>query len=217
LAQLLVFSFIFQTVLPLGIPNYTLFLFTGLLTWTWFQSSVTTATGAIVDNRELIRRPGFPIAVLPVVIILTNLLHFLLALPILLLFLLLAGIPLTGALLALPVVILLQFTLTLGVSYLLATLHITFRDTQYLVGILLMLGFYLTPIFYNVGALPQQYHLIYNLNPFVHIVGAYRGILIDGDLPTGLPLLAIGGVSLLLLIFGYRIFMNASYNFAEEL
>jgi lipopolysaccharide transport system permease protein len=217
LAQLLVFSFIFQAVLPLNIPNYTLFLFTGLLAWTWFQSSIAAATGAIVDNRDLIRRPGFPIAILPVVIIITNLLHFLLALPILLIFLLLAGIPITGAVLALPLIILLQFILTLGVSYILATFHVTFRDTQYLVGILLMLGFYLTPIFYNISTLPGHYRAIYNLNPFVHIIGSYRAIFIEGHLPELLPLLILGGLSILLLWFGYRIFMNTSYRFVEEL
>lgn len=217
LAQLLVFSFIFQAVLPLHIPNYTLFLFAGLLAWTWFQSSVTAATGAIVDNRELIRRPCFPVAVLPVVIIITNLLHFLLALPILLVFLILEGIPVTVALSALPAVILLQFTLTLAISYWLATLHVSFRDTQYLVGILLMLGFYLTPIFYSVDTLPIQYRAIYHLNPFVHIIGAYRTILINGQWPAWLPLVALSGLSLLLLWFSYRIFMSTSYSFVEEL
>ena len=78
LAQLLVFSFVFTTVLPLNIPNYTVFLFTGLLPWTWFSGGLIEATEAIVGNRELIRRPGFPTAVLPVITILSHLVHFLL-------------------------------------------------------------------------------------------------------------------------------------------
>jgi lipopolysaccharide transport system permease protein len=217
LVQLLVFHFIFSLVLPLNIPNYALFLFTGILVWSWFQSSLSASTGAIVDNRELIRRPGFPVAVLPIVTVTTNLIHFLFALPILLIFLVLMGIPLTGALLALPLVIILQFLLILAITYFLATFHVTFRDTQYLVGISLLLGFYLTPIFYTVDNLPARYQAIYNLNPLVHLLGAYRSILIDGTLPDLIPLLVLGILSLTLLLVGYRIFMNASYNFAEEL
>ena len=217
LLQLLVFHFIFSLVLPLNIPNFALFLFTGILVWSWFQSSLSAATGAIVDNRELVRRPGFPVAVLPIVTVTTNLIHFLFALPILLIFLVVTGIPLTGALLALPLVITLQFLLILGIAYFLATFHVTFRDTQYLVGISLLLGFYLTPIFYDVGTLPARYQTIYNLNPLVHLLGAYRSILIGGELPHLIPLLGLGILSLILLSVGYRIFMNASYNFAEEL
>ena len=79
LAQALVFSFVFVSVLPLNIPDYPLFLLAGLLAWNWFNSSLMLATGAIVDNRELIRRPGFPAAILPVVTVASDLIHFLIA------------------------------------------------------------------------------------------------------------------------------------------
>lgn len=217
LAQLLVFNFVFQNVLPLNIPNYTLFLFSGVLAWTWLQTSLSAATGAIVDNRELIRRPGFPIALLPAVTVTTNLLHFLLGMPILLLFVLVSGTPMTSALLALPTVIVTQFLFTLGIAYFLATLHVTFRDTQYLVGILLLLGFYLTPIFYSVQTLPAHYQAFYQLNPMVHLLNGYRTILIEGRLPDLPPLVMLGGLSLVLLMIGYRVFMQASYRFVEEL
>jgi lipopolysaccharide transport system permease protein len=83
LAQLLVFYFVFGLMLPLNISHYASFLLTGVLSWNWFQSSLVFATGAIVDNRELVRRPGFPVAVLPIVTVTTHLVHFVLALPIL--------------------------------------------------------------------------------------------------------------------------------------
>ena len=87
LAQLLVFYFIFNAVLPLNVPHYSSFLFTGILVWNWFQSTLLLATGAIVDHRELIRQPGFPAAILPIATVISNLIHFLLALPILFVFL----------------------------------------------------------------------------------------------------------------------------------
>ncbi len=217
LAQLLVFHFIFSLVLPLNIPNYSAFLFSGILVWTWFQTSLFTATGAIVDNPDLIRRPGFPMAILPVVTVMTHLIHFLLALPILLLFLLLSGTQFTSAILTLPLVIVLQFLLTLSLAYLVAAIHVTFRDTQYLLGIFLLLGFYLSPIFYETSLIPGRYQLFYRLNPMVGLVDAYRAILMRGELPNHLPLLALGGLAVGVLWFGYKVFMRSSYRFVEEL
>jgi lipopolysaccharide transport system permease protein len=217
LAQLLVFSFIFQTVLHLDIPNYTCFLFTGLLAWNWFQLSLYAATGAIVDNRELVRRPGFPVSVLPVVSVTSHLLHYLLAIPVLLVFLMLSGLPLTGAVLLLPALLAVQFIFTLSLAYLVAALHVTFRDTQYLLGLALLLGFYLTPVFYDAGALPGRFQALYGLNPLVLLLTSYRRILVQGVLPeTGkLLLLSLGAAALLALSF--TIFRRASDRFAEEI
>jgi lipopolysaccharide transport system permease protein len=217
LLQLLIFYFVFGMLLPLNIPHYASFLFTGILAWNWFSSSLLFATGAIVDNRELIRRPGFPIAILPTVTVTSHLVHFLIALPILLTCVMLDVGQLTSAIVALPLVIVLQFILTLSLAYLIATFHVSFRDTQYLLGVLLQLLFFLTPIFYDIASIPEQYRWLLNLNPMVHLVNAYRAILIHGQLPDGIALISLAGGSLLLLAVGYLIFVRASYNFVEEL
>lgn len=217
LAQLLVLSLIFSLVLPLNIPNYASFLFTGLLAWNWFQTSLYAATGAIVDNRELIRRPGFSATILPIVTVATNFIHYLLALPILLFFLVINGVSLNTAGLSLPVVFAAQFLFTLSLAYLVATLHVTFRDTQYLLGIILLLGFYLSPVFYDVSSIPERFQAIYHLNPMAILIDAYRQVLLHGQLPGGLELLALSLVSAVLLWISYRIFIRASAQFAEEL
>ncbi len=218
LSQLLVLQFIFGFVLPVNIPNYFSFLFTGLLPWSWFQSSLFAATSTIVDNRELIKQPGFPVALLPTVTVTSHLVHFLLALPILLLFLIiLEGSRLTSAILALPLVIALQFILTLGLAYLVATFHVTFRDTQYLLSVLLQLFFFLTPIFYDASTVPARYQSLYRLNPMVHLVDAYRAILIRGEMPDPFYLLVLGVFVAGFLFFSFMILKWASYHFVEEL
>ncbi len=217
LAQLFVFGFVFRFVLPLNIPNYTSFLFSGLLVWSWFQASLFSATTTIIDGRSLIKRPGFPAAILPVVTDMSNLIHFFLALPVLLLFFLLTDILIHVTAFLLTAIIALQFLFTLSLSYFLATFHVTFRDTQHLVGVILLLFFYLTPIFYNTDAVPAQYQTIYRLNPMLHILDAYRAILIRGELPALMPMLGLTAVSVILLLLGYRTFLNASYTFVEEL
>lgn len=217
LSQLLVLSFVFRFILPLNIPNYTSFLFTGLLVWSWLQSSLFASATAIVDGRSLIKRPGFPAAILPIVTVTANFVHFLLALPILLLFLLLTGVGIQLTIFLLPAIIVLQFVFTLSLSYFIAIFHVSFRDTQHLIGVFLLLFFYLTPIFYDGSAIPPHIQPYYRLNPVLHLIEAYRAILLRGQLPEVAPLLALILLSAVLLYLGHRLFLRASYHFVEEL
>lgn len=217
LAQLLILYFVFTVVLPINIPHYLTFLFTGLLPWTWFQGGLSAASGAIVENRELVKQVGFPAAILPVITVTSHLIHFLLAFPILAVFLLIEGYIPNSALLALPLVIILQFVLTVSLGYLVATFQVSFHDTQYLLGIALLLLFYLTPVFYDVHNVPAKYQTLYHLNPLVHIIGAYRTVLIEREWPDFLPLLVLSVISAGLFSFSYMVFMRAHYRFVEEL
>jgi lipopolysaccharide transport system permease protein len=217
LLQLLVFQFVFSTLLPLRVPDYTVFLFIGILVWGWFQSSLMAATSAVIDNGLLIRQPGFPESVLPVVAVVSNLVNFVLAFPILLIFLLLGGHVPTQAVLALPCIITVQLVFTLSLAYLLAGVHVRFRDTQYLMGVVLMLGFYLVPVFYDTRTVPQKYQTLYGLNPMVHVLNAYRDVLIHGRSPEWKPLLLISAASLAIMTCTFMIFNRASHRFIEEL
>ncbi len=217
LAQMLVFTFVFQRLVRLDIANYSSFVFIGVLVWNWFQASLVVATGAINDNRELVKRPGFPVALLPVISVTTYLVHFLLAMPILLVFLLAGGGRLGWSFLLLPAIILLQYLLTIGLGYFLAAINVRFRDVQHLLGVALMLLFYLTPIFYDTTIVPEKYRFVYLLNPMVHLIQAYRAVLIQASLPNGLPLSLLALFTLCLLGLGYTLFKRASVRFVEEL
>ncbi len=217
LAQMLVFYVIFRSVLAINIPNYHLFVFCGLLVWGWFQSSLLAAAGAITDNRELLRRPGFPLAILPVIPLITQCVHFMLALPILLTFVVLAGGPLTSALLAVPAVTAIQFLLTMSLAYLVATLQVRFRDTQHVVGVLLLMLFYVSPVIYDTAFVADAYAPVYGLNPLVHLIGAYRSAFLRGEPPDVHILVTLGTLSAGLLWFAHAIFVRASYRFAEQL
>lgn len=217
LTQLAVYYLIFRVLLPLNIPNYLSFLFSGVLAWSWFNGSLFQATSTIVDNRDLVKRPGFPVAILPTVTVTSHLIHFLLSLPILFIFLLVGGCRLTGALLALPLVIAIQFILTLSVAYFTATFYVAFRDTQYLLGVFLNLFFFLTPIFYQSSDLPAQYQALYRLNPMVHLIEAYRVILLTGVLPDATALLEVTVPAIGVLFLGYHVFKKASNHFVDEL
>ncbi|WP_027481384.1 ABC transporter permease [Deinococcus pimensis] len=217
LAQLVVFTLLFRGVLKLDVPNYPLFVFVGVLAWNWFQSSMIVAAGAITDNRELVRRPGFPTIVLPAVTVATNFMHYLLALPVLALFVLLSGVTLTPALLLLPALLALQFLLTLGLAYLVSSVNVTFRDTAHLLAVALNLLFYLTPVFYAPESVPERFRLVANLNPLAALLNAQRDVIVEGRVPALAPLVVVAALALALLALGVAVFRRQSGRFAEEL
>ncbi|BDA72037.1 ABC-2 type transporter [Calothrix sp. PCC 7716] len=217
LLQLGVFAFVFQLVVPVNLPHYSSFVFSGLLVWNWFQTSLFQATGVIISSRPLIRQPGFPTPILPVVTVTTGLIHFILALPVLIAFILIDGIKLTPLILFLPILQVLQFAVTVTLSYVLAALNVTFRDTQHTIGVLLQLFFYLTPVFYDIDTVPKAYQSLYLINPMANLVTAYRDILINGTQPNWLALLLLTISTTIILPVGYFYFKKQSARFVEEI
>lgn len=217
LLQLLVFYSVFRAVLTLDIPHYASFVFCGLLVWNWFYNSLIQGAAVIIFNATLIRQPGFPISILPIVVVTTGMVHFCLALPILTIFLLLEGVSLQPLLLELPILIALQFAFTVGLIYILAAINVTLRDTRYTVSVLLQMGFYLTPIFYDLNDVPANYLPFYKLNPMVHLVNSYRDLLIWGRQPDWLSLLILAAITIGLLPISHRFFTRQSHHFVEEI
>ena len=217
LLQLAVFSFVFRSVVPINIPQFSSFAFSGLLIWTWSQTALFQATGLITSNKALIRQPNFPTAILPVVTTMTGLIHFLLALPVLIIFLAVDGVQPSSVLFVLPLLMVIQFVLTVGFAYPLAALNVTFRDTQHTLGVLLQMLFYLTPIFYDLNSVPKEFQPFYQLNPMVPLLEAYRAILLKGTQPDWQVLLIVSLVVAVILPIGLVIFRRQSNTFVEEL
>lgn len=217
LLQLAVFSFVFRSVIPINIPQFSSFAFSGLLIWTWSQTALFQATGLITSNKALIRQPNFPTAILPVVTTMTGLIHFLLALPVLIIFLAVDGVEPNSVLFVLPLLMVIQFVLTVGLAYPLAAMNVTFRDTQHTLGVLLQMLFYLTPIFYDLNSVPKEFQPFYQLNPMVPLIEAYRAILLKGTQPDWQVLLIVSLVVAVILPIGLAIFRRQSNTFVEEL
>ena len=217
LLQLLVLYFVFSLLLPRNIPNYPAYLFTGLLAYGWFQGSVLQGAYSISGNRELIRRPGFTMTILPVVTTLTNLIHFLLSLPVLLAVLILGGSEPTAAIAALPLLMMIEFLVIIGLTYLVAGANVIFHDIEHLLPIVIRLLFFLTPIFYGIEIIPAEVLPIYRLNPLVNLIVAYRDILIEGTLPDWSSLLWPCLFGLVFFVIGYKVFMRINYRFVDEL
>ena len=117
----------------------------------------------------------------------------------------------------LPFAIAVQFVLTLGIAYMVASLNVSFRDTQHLVPLLLLLLFFLSPIFYDVRNVPDQYRALYDLNPFVILLDVYRAPFLHQGIPSVIRLAELGLVSALVGLIGHVLFHRASRRFAEEI
>lgn len=217
LLYLLIFHLIFQGIFASGVKRYSSFAFIGMTVFTWFQTSLIQAVKVIRDNRSLVLQPGFPTSILPAVSVAAALVNFAITLPVLMLVLTLEHTVPGWTILWFPFLILVQFAFTLGIAYLVAALNVPFRDTQYLLIVLLQLYFFATPIFYDISKIPPGLKWIFVLNPMVYIIQSYRNILMHNQIPPLLPLFIIGVVSLGLLNLSYRMFVRASHRFVEEL
>ncbi|MCY4659769.1 MAG: ABC transporter permease [Acidobacteria bacterium] len=233
LLLLLVYTFVFSVVLdgfrPVDIEPYALFLFCGLLPWTWFSSGLTEAGNSLVANGNLIKKVLFPAEVLPVVAVVANMVHFLLALPILVaaLILLAPAAPRLSELVWFPIVVGVQLLLTLGLGLFLAALTVHFRDIKDLLSNVLTLWFFATPIIYpmaavagrgpEVAGLAPLGKVLMDLNPFAHLAISYQEILFyDGPFGHWKWLLVLGAGGAVLFMAAYAFFDRLRDSFAEE-
>ena len=217
LAQLLVLMFLFQSVVPLSIEAYPVFVFTALMPWSWFSSSVGSACSLFVSNRDLVRRPGFSPLLLVLVNTLSNLLTYIISLPLMLLMVAWFSIALTPALLMLPLLIVIQIVLIMGISLMVATLNVFYRDVQHIISIVLTLLFYLTPVFYRSQSVVSQYHLLYSLSPIAVLIQCYRAIFFYGVLPSWTSLGFVLGSGLLFCTIGYLIYLWRAHEIVDLL
>jgi len=222
LLLLLVYSFVFTVVMPRGelldLEPYAVFLFCGLLPWTWFSSSLSDGANVLIVNGNLIKKVMFPAEILPVVAVISNMVHFLFGLPILIGFLLYYAVPLRlSELVWFPLVVAVQFTLTLGLAMVLSALTVHFRDIKDLLANLLTLWFFATPIIYPMSFLSERGKAFMDFNPFAHLAISYQEILFyDGPFGHWKWLLALAAAGVGLFLLGYALFDRLRDSFAEE-
>lgn len=216
LAQLAALVFIFGSVLDLDIDNFPVFVFSGLVAWSWFSSGVAGATTSLLDQRHLVHQPRFPRAVLPVVALAVPLVDVLLALPVLLVLVLFEhGLDATIA--AVPLLVLLQLVLMVGIGWLTSAASVFFRDVPNLVAVALQILFYMTPVFYGLRNVPEKYTGVLEANPMTTIVEGYRAALLGEAWPDPARFAYVAVLGIVLSGVGYVVFSRLSKRFVDSL
>lgn len=213
---LVVYSIIFPHILKIQIPNYTMYLCVALLPWTCFTSTIQQGTFAVVTSGNIVKKVYFPREILPISVVTSGVVNFLITSIVMFAFLIFGGIGLTPYALLFPVILLLQFIIMLGITFILSAVTVYVRDLEHLVGLALMVLFYATPIVYTMDSIPANLSWILKLNPMTHIITAYRDILYSQQMPNWGNLGILFIISLFIFIVGYYIFKHLEKNFAEE-
>lgn len=217
LLLMLVYTLVFSVYFRVDVEKYPAFLFSGLLPWIWFSSSLQQGVTCILDGAGLVTRSRFPAEVLPVVTLTSNTVNFLLMLPLLFLFLLAFHVKLGPALLTLPVLIGLQYLVTLGPVLILSAANVYFRDLQHIILHLLTVMQFLTPIFYPASLIPEPFRTWTLVNPLAVLASAFQDILYRNRVPPWPPLLALLLLAGVILSVAAAMFARYKQTFAEVL
>ncbi|MHC5018660.1 MAG: ABC transporter permease [Planctomycetota bacterium] len=211
LTQLAILAFVFTHIFanPRGADapdalNYPLFLLGGLVAWTFIQQSIDRAASSVLNGIPLLRKVAMPPALFPLASALSSLVNFLLSLPALALLAVLLRAPIGWGTLYFPIATLILTTFLIGISLLVASLNVFFRDTTHLVQVLLAMAFYLTPIIYPIELIERaapQVGLVLRWNPMTPLIESVRAPVLDAALPSGpalwiAPLYALGALLL---------------------
>lgn len=197
-----------------GIP-YPLFAYLGLTAWTYVSRTMTTATQSLADNLGLVTKVYLPRLVPPVAAALPGLVDLGLALIIAVPFALIVGAPVSAALLTTPLWVLLAVGAGLGIGLLLCTVNVRFRDVRQVIGLLVQLGLFASPIAYPTSVVPDAWRLLYALNPVVAPVEGLRFALGGGPFPAADVLLLSIASNVGLILLGLLVFSRAERRFAD--
>jgi ABC-type polysaccharide/polyol phosphate export permease len=219
LSQLVILSFVFSTIIrvPTGDIPFPLFFFTGLIPWIFFSTALASGTDSVVNASALVTKVYFPREVLPTAAVLTKIVDLGLGLLILMGLMLYYG-ETPGATAAwLPLLFGIHLVFTIGLTFPLAALNLYFHDVRFLVGVVLTLWFYMTPVIYPVDIVPEKYLWIFDINPMSLFINAYRRVLLEGEAPGIEKVLAGAAIAAVTFIVGYFLFKRMEKGFADSI
>jgi lipopolysaccharide transport system permease protein len=200
-----------------GGDHYHLMVFAGLLPWIWTSSALAEGTSSLVSSGHLITKSLFPAHVLPFVSVAASLVHFLFALPILALFMWMAGVAIPFTWTALPVLLVIHAMFLHGLVLAFSSLNVFYRDVQHLVANVLTFLFFLCPVVYPPSTVPARFRFLLELNPLAQLTEFYQLVLIQGQLPPMRSFFYVCVTATLSLLIGCLIHERHRENFAEAL
>jgi len=206
LLQLLVLSLVFSIFLKVQVPNYPIFLLSGILPWTYFSSALTQGTSSLINSRDIIKKTFFPRQVIPLSSVAAALINFVLSLILFLILVLILTPQISVNILFILIAVTLQTALIVGIVLITSSLEIYYRDVSFIVQAAILVWFYLTPIIYPLSFVPEKYSTFYMLNPMVGIASVFRAAFLGSSYINTTAVIISLTETVILLILGFRIF-----------
>lgn len=218
LIQLLIYTILFTVIMPTNIPYFHICLFVALVPWLFIASCLTGGCMSVIGQQDMLKKIYFPREVLPVSFVTAQFVNMALSFVMVFLVLIITGYGISWtAILFLPLVMIIEYVLALGITLIASSITVYFRDFQQILNALSLLLMYASPIIYTLEFVPQQYRMVYMMNPITRVLVAYRDILYYKQMPE-LSNMVLGIVeSVIVLLIGVIVFKKLSRHFAEEL
>lgn len=210
----IIYSIIFSIVLRSTQPHYTTFVIIGILPWTWFTNTISY-TNTIIVNGGIIKKVYFPREILPISSVTSGLVNYLISCIIILIFVICSGIGLSINILFLPLVIIVQYILQLGILFIISSINVYIRDLEHFAQFFTQMLFYATPILYSSDMF-GKYTWLLELNPLTTIISSYRDIFYYKIAPNFEALGLVFLFSMVVLFIGILVFKKLKRGFAEE-
>ena len=212
LLSVLVYAIVFPLILKDSQPHYVTYLVIGIIPWTFFTTAISQGTTSILINSGIIKKVYFPREILPISVVTSALINFLISCLIIIIFVICSGIGLSLNILYLPLIAIVQYFFTLGLVLITSSINVYIRDAEYIINFIVAMLFYATPILYSSTLFPPNLRWI----PLATIINSYRDIFYYKLAPNIGALLVLLLFSLLLTVIGYKIFNKLEKGFAEE-
>jgi lipopolysaccharide transport system permease protein len=217
LLTMIAFTFVFGRLAKLpaeGVP-YSLLVFAGLLPWQFFASAFSDAGNSVVGNSAIVSKVYFPRLIIPVSAVMVSLVDMLLSGVILMFMMIYFQVPITLNIIFLPLFIMLAFLSALGLGLWMAALNVRYRDFRYVIPFIVQFGLYVSPVGFSSSIIPENWRLLYSVNPMVGVIDGFRWALLgSGDLYMPGVYLSVIGV-FVLLWGGVRYFRHTEKSFAD--
>ena len=218
LLQIVVYWLVFDKILHTSNKeNYVVYLCCGLIPWQYFAAVVNRGAATVIENGSILKKVYFQREIFPISLVASETVNFFISTIMILVFVIAGGITLTWNVLWYIPIVLVQFILSIGIAFLVSSISVYVRDLIHILGILIQLMFYATPIVYAVSQVPEKFQWIVHLNPMAYIIEGYRDILYYQQMPNMKMLGIIFAIGVVLSIVGYFIFQKLQKRFAEEM
>jgi len=218
LLQLAVYTLVFSVIMRSDIDQFYMFLFVALIPWIFFASCLTTGSFCIIGETSLVSKIYFPREVVPIAYVTSSFVNMLYCFVVVLAMVVVTGRPVNiVAWMFLPIIMLVEYVMALGVALLASSITVYFRDLQHILGIVAMAWQFLTPVIYPLSMVPEEIQPVFLLNPMTPVIIAYRDILYYGVIPQMSTMLHATGFGIVIVVVGWIVFGQLKRRFAEEL